>query len=329
MGLTRIRWWTDRTGRERPAVPPPVRRRAVVRLAGRRRPVAPALLICSGLWLGGAGCGEGPPDLVVGSKNFTEQDLLGEIAARWIEARLGLRVERRLHLGGTFIAHRALVTGELDLYVEYTGTAYTAVLERAPTPNPDSVFRAVSRIYEDRWDLIWLPPLGFENTFAMLVRESMADSLGLARLSDVAPHAPSLLAGFGYEFMQREDGYRGLRAAYGLEFAGPPREMDLGLIYRALASGEIDLTAGNSTDGRIEALNLRPLEDDRAYFPPYEAAIVVRRDALERHPGLERALRELSGRIDTEAMRRLNAAVELEGRRLAQVAEAWVGRELP
>lgn len=292
-------------------------------LSGRSWLVAVAVLAA-----GSSGCAPGPPGLAVGSKNFTEQDLLGEIVAQWIEARLGIPVERRLHLGGSFIAHRAVVSGELDLYVEYTGTAYTAVLERPPIRDRDSVYREVARAYDTRWDLVWLPPLGFENTFAMLVRERMADSLGVSAMSGLAPHARDLAAGFGYEFMQREDGFRGLIDTYGLEFAEPPREMDLGLVYRALAEGRIDLTAGNSTDGRIEALDLRMLEDDRGYFPPYEAAIVVRADALERHDGLRAALEQLSGRIDTRTMRRLNAAVDLEGRDFATVAEEWVRGEL-
>lgn len=280
------------------------------------------------LVLAAAACAPGQSGLVVGSKNFTEQDLLGELVAQWIEGRLGIPVERRLHLGGSFIAHRAVVSGELDLYVEYTGTAYTAVLERPPIHDRDSVYREVARTYETRWGLEWLPPLGFENTFAMLMREGMADSLGVTAMTELAPHAPGLAAGFGYEFMQREDGFRGLVEAYGLEFSRPPREMDLGLVYRALAEGRIDLTAGNSTDGRIEALELRMLEDDRGYFPPYEAAIVVRSDALERHEGLRAALEELSGRLDTRTMRRLNAAVELEGRAFEAVAAEWVGARL-
>lgn len=274
-----------------------------------------------------AGCGD-RPDLVVGSKNFTEQDLLGEIVAVWVERTTELRVERRLHLGGTFICHRALLDGEIDLYVEYTGTALTAILERAPLADPDSVFRLVREAYAERFGLRWFAPLGFENTFAILVRRRTADSLGLSSLSGAAAHAPDWTAGFGYEFMERADGFEGLARTYGLRFAGPPREMDLGLIYRALAEGRIDLTAGNSTDGRIAALDLVTLADDRGYFPPYEAAIVARPEALERHPGLARALSALSGRLGTAEMRRLNAAVEVEGRDFRDVARAWVEAEL-
>ncbi len=290
--------------------------------SGAWRATAVASLACL------AACRGGPAPLVVGSKNFTEQDLLGEIVAQWVDARTDIPVRRRLHLGGTFIAHRALVAGELDLYVEYTGTAYTAVLERPPIHDRDSVYREVASAYRSRWDLEWLPPLGFENTFAILVRRGMADSLHLSKLSDLAAQAADLTAGFGYEFMQREDGFRGLSDRYGLEFAGPPREMDLGLIYRALADRRIDVTAGNSTDGRIESLDLRVLEDDLGYFPPYQAAIVARSDPLREHPVLRTALVELSGRLDTRTMRRLNAAVDVDGRDVAAVAGEWVRREL-
>lgn len=274
------------------------------------------------------GCGDPSNTVVVGSKNFSEQDILGEIIAQWIERTTSLRVVRRLHLGGTFIAHRAVVAGQIDLYPEYTGTAFTAILEHTPISRSDSVFRQTAREYEERWSLRWLRPLGFENTFAMLVRTSTADSLGLSTLSDLAPHAPSLRAGFGYEFMQREDGFVGLTEAYDLSFQGASAEMDLGLVYRALASGRIDFTAGNSTDGRIEALGLVALDDDRGFFPSYEAAIVVREEALAMHPELESSLERLSGRIDTPTMRRLNRAVDLEGRDLVGVAGAWVRSEL-
>lgn len=273
-------------------------------------------------------CGGGDGSIVVGSKNFTEQDILGELVALWVERRAGLPVERKLHLGGTFICHRALVAGEIDAYVEYTGTAFTAILERPPVSDPETVRREVEERYRERWELEWMPPLGFENTFAMLVRRSTADSLGLVTLSDALPHASGWTPGFGYEFAEREDGLPGLQEAYGLEFARAPRLMNLQLTYRALAAGEVDLIAGNSTDGQVEALDLVQLQDDRGYFPPYEAAVVTRRETLDRHPGLAEALRELSGRIDTDEMRRLNRDVDVEGRDIREVAREWVEREL-
>lgn len=293
-----------------------------------RRPDLAVLLLAGTLSLGPLACGGGAGAIAVGSKNFTEQDILGEIVARWIERRADLPVRRRLHLGGSFICHRALATGEIDAYVEYTGTAFTAILEKEPVSDPDSVYRAVTSLYRERWNLEWLPPLGFENTFAMLVRRSTADSLGLETLSDAVPHAGSWTPGFGYEFAEREDGLSGLKRVYGLEFGRAPRLMDLQLTYRALAAGEVDLIAGNSTDGQIEALDLAQLEDDRSYFPPYEAAVVVRGAALDAHASLGPALEALAGRIDTREMRRLNRQVDVEGRDYREVAREWVEREL-
>lgn len=274
------------------------------------------------------GCrGEADP-VRVGSKFFTEQDVLGEIVATWIERTTDVPVERRLHLGGTFLCHRALVSGEIDLYVEYTGTALTAILERPPVQDPDSVYRAVREAYRERWDLVWTEPLGFENTFALLVERATADSLDLATLSDLARHDDELRIGVGYEFVEREDGLPGLKTTYGLAFRGEPATMELGLLYRAIADGRVDVIAGNSTDGQIEALDLVALEDDRRYFPPYDAAPVVRSSALERHPALRAALRELGGRIDTREMRRLNRRVVVEGRDFREVARDWVRSQL-
>jgi glycine betaine/choline ABC-type transport system substrate-binding protein len=205
----------------------------------------------------------------VGSKFFTEQDLLGELVAVWIERTTDLEARRRLHLGGTFVCHRALENGEIDLYVEYTGTALTAILDRPPVPDPDEVLGTVRRVYRDSLDLIWTEPLGFENTFALLVRRATADSLDLETISDAAPHAGSWVPGMGYEFVEREDGLPGLVRAYDLSFASGPRTMELGLLYRALADRQVDVIAGNSTDGRIEALDLVHLRDDpdQAVYP--------------------------------------------------------------
>ncbi|MEE9578872.1 MAG: glycine betaine ABC transporter substrate-binding protein, partial [Gemmatimonadota bacterium] len=207
------------------------------------------------------GCGGERRPLVVGSKNFTEQSLLGEILAGWIEHTTTIPMQRRLHLGGTFICHQALLGGGIDLYVEYTGTAFTAILQHPPITDPDSVRRVVASEYGRRWAAEWSAPLGFENTFAILVRRSTADSLGLRTISDAVPHAERWTAGFGYEFTEREDGLPGLELLYGLRFGRDPRLMDLGLLYRALANGLVDLVAGNSTDGQIAALNLVMLED--------------------------------------------------------------------
>jgi osmoprotectant transport system substrate-binding protein len=267
--------------------------------------------------------------IVVGSKNFTESDLLGEIVAQQIERRTGLRAERRFHLGGTFVCHQAITSGQIDLYVEYTGTAYTAVLKFPTLKDADSLRRAVAAEYARRFDLVWGQPFGFNNGFAILVRRSDAEHHELRRVSDLASLAPRWHAGFGYEFLERTDGFPGLARLYGLRFAAPPTAMDLGLTYRALADGKVDVIAGNSTDGQIAALGLVALDDDRGYFPPYQAAPVIRGRTLAAHPQLAAALTELGGRISDAEMRRLNAFADVEHRDIAAVAHTWLAEHVP
>ncbi len=261
--------------------------------------------------------------LVVGSKNFTEQIVLAELFAQQIEAHSGLHVERRLNLGGTFICHDALVSGKIDLYPEYTGTALTAVLNDPLQKDPAEVFRRVQEEYRSQFNVEVMPPLGFNNTFAMIVRGEDADKLHLRRISDIAPYAPKWRAGFGYEFMERPDGYRGWIAAYGLHFSGEPRILDLGLLYRALADKQVDLVAGNSTDGVIASLHMVALEDDLHYFPPYEAVPLVRRAALDKHPELRGAISALAGKISEGEMRQMNYAVDGEHRDPADVVREF------
>src|SRR6266487_292265 len=219
-----------------------------------------------------------PQRIVVGSKNFTESDLLAEIVAQQIERRTGIPVERRLHLGGTFVCHQAITTGAIDLYIEYTGTAFTAILKQPPIADADSVLRFVKAAYERKFQLRWTAPFGFNNTFAILVRHADATRYGLQTITDLARVASHWKAGFGYEFLERADGFPGLAARYGLHFSQPPTAMDLGLTSRALADGKVDVIAGNSTDGQIAALHLVALRDEQHYFPPYEAAPVMRAD---------------------------------------------------
>jgi len=275
-----------------------------------------------------AGCGRADR-IVVGSKNFSESDLLGEIVAQQIERRTGLPVERRFHLGGTFVCHHAITSGQIDLYVEYTGTAYTAVLKFPPAHDADSVRRAVTAKYARRFGLTWGKPFGFNNTFAITVRRRDATRYGLTRIADLARVASRWKAGFGYEFLERADGFRGLADAYGLRFSAPPTAMDLGLTYRALAEGKVDVIAGNSTDGQIEALDLVVLEDDRHYFPPYEAAPVIRQAVLDAHPEVGTALALLAGRITDAEMRRLNALADVEHKDIAGIARDWLQAPRP
>ena len=262
--------------------------------------------------------------IVVGSKNFTEQVLLGELLAQHIEAKTHLKVERRFYLAGTYICQQAILAGRIDTYVEYTGTALTAVLKLPSERNPPDVYRTVKREYASRFNLLVTAPLGFDNTFAIVIRGEDARRLHLRTISQATRYAPQWRAGFGYEFMERPDGYRGLARTYGLKFAAPPRIMDLGLLYRALLEKQVDLVAGNSTDGLLSALDLAVLEDDRHYFPPYQAVPVVRRETLVRHPQVQQALNDLGGKISDKDMRRLNYAVDGQHRDVQAVAREFL-----
>jgi osmoprotectant transport system permease protein len=261
----------------------------------------------------------------VGSKNFTEQIILGELLAQQLERSGGLTVERRLNLGGTFICDRALRSGDIDVYVEYTGTADAAVFKNPVETDPARVLTRVRERYADG-GLALLPPLGFENTFAILVRGEDARRLGLRTIEDASVHSPSWQAGFGYEFLQRADGYPGLSQKYGLRFAGPPRAMDLSLIYRALAQKQVDLIAGDATSGLIQAYDLFMLQDNRHYFPPYDAVPVVRSATLLRYPSTFTAIEALAGRITIADMRRMNHAVDAERQDPAAVARAFLAQ---
>lgn len=280
-----------------------------------------AALLLAAAWTVGACAGS--DDVTICSKNFTESILLGEIVAQQLEAA-GVPVDRRFNLGGTFVCHEALLAGQVDAYVEYTGTAHAAILKLPPSRDRAAVRAAVDSTYRARWDLVWTEALGFENTFAILVRGADARRLGLVTVSDAVPHASAWVPGFGYEFAERADGYRGLVDAYGLAFAAPPAEMDLGLVYRALAEGAVDLIAGNSTDGQIAALDLVALVDDRRYFPPYDAVPVVRAATLERYPAVRPALAALGGTIDESTMRRMNYLVDVEKRPVRDVAAEFL-----
>jgi len=275
-----------------------------------------------------AGCAK-RDRIVVAAKNFTESDLLAEIVAQQIERRTALPVERRFHLGGTFVCHQAIMADQIDLYVEYTGTAFTAILKQPPIADPDSVYRFVAAAYARDFRLRWTAPLGFNNTFAILVRRADAARYRLRSIADLARVAPRWKAGFGYEFLERADGFAGLARVYGLRFSQPPTAMDLGLTYRALADGKVDVIAGNSTDGQIAKLDLVAVSDDRGYFPPYQAAPVVRTAVLEKYPAVGAALAELGGKISDAEMRRLNAQADVEHKDIAEIARMWLLEHVP
>ncbi len=264
--------------------------------------------------------------IVVGSKNFTEQVILGELVAQQIERTTQLEVDRKLNLGGTLVCHDALAAGQIDTYVEYTGTALTAILKMAPSADANHVYDAVKSAYESRFGLEWTEPLGFNNTFAIVIRKDEAQRLNLKTITDAAPYTSQWVAGFGYEFLEREDGYPGLAKAYNLRFPAPPRVMDLGLTYKAEAERQVDFIAGNSTDGLIDKLGLTVLEDDKHYFPPYDAAPIIRDAVVKKHPEVRDALRQLSGKISAEEMRRMNYAVDGDHRDVKDVVRDFLNK---
>ena len=314
-------------------------------VSGRRFQVAglalwgPLVAICVAL----AGCA--PPRssrIVIGAKNFTEQVVLGELLAQEIEAATGERVDRRFYLAGSYICHQALVSGRIDGYVEYTGTALTAILKQPLPPvgerDEATVWRRVRDLYASRYGVRVGRGLGFEDTFAMVVRGDDARRLGLRTISDAVkvsepmsenpdmghPHPRiSWRLGVGYEFEERPDGLRGLEAAYGLRFKEAPRVMDLGLLYRALEVRQVDMVAGNSTDAPIRTLGLVVLEDDQHYFPPYEAVPLVREDSIRRHPGIAVAMERLAGKVSADDVREMNYAVDTEHRDVGDVVREF------
>lgn len=298
-------------------------------LAGKRGLILSFIPLAVLFAIGGAGIvGEAVPEtgktIRVGSKNFTEQLILAEMIAQRIEAATGLEVERRLNLGGTMVCHGAIVKGEIDIYPEYTGTALTAILDYKGRPaTPEKVFDMVSAEYLKRFNLRWLKPFGFNNTYAFAIRKKDAERHGWKRVSDLGDAAPGLRAGFTSEFAERPDGYPGFRDAYGFSF-GDVRDMDPALMYEAIREGQVDVIVAFSTDSRIPGYNLTLLEDDRAFFPPYNAAPVVRQKTLEKYPEVARALAPLAGLIDDRTMQLLNYKADQEKRKVSEVVEEFL-----
>lgn len=261
--------------------------------------------------------------ITIGAKNFTEQVIAGELLAQEIEAVGHTRVERRFYLAGSYICQQALVGGRIDAYVEYTGTALVAILKQPVDRDAGRVLATIRDLYARRYQVRVEAPLGFEDTFAMVMRGDEARRLGVSTLSEAVGDAAGWRLGVGYEFEERPDGLRGLEAAYGLRFAGAPRVMDLGLLYRALGAGQVDLVAGNSTDGPIAAMGFAVLTDDRHYFPPYEAVPLVREESLRAHPEIQVAMDRLAGKVTAEEVRAMNEAVDAEHRDAGDVVREF------
>jgi len=294
----------------------------MIRLRNSSLAIVAAAIVISLL----SSCSSRSDRIVVGSKNFTESYLLGEIIAQQIEAHTKLQVERRFYLAGTYICQQAMLSGRIDVYPEYTGTALTAILKQPAGKESADVYQRVKSEEERRFGLTLGPSFGFNDTFAMEIRGADARRLKVKNLTQAAAFAPQWRAGFGYEFMERPDGFKGLATTYGLHFAETPRVMDLGLLTRALQNHQIDMAAGNATDGLIPALDLVVLEDDRHYFPPYDAVPVVREQTLQQHPELQPALAALAGKISDDEMRRLNYAVDGQHRDAKDVARQFLRR---
>ena len=278
----------------------------------------------SGLLLACAACATRTREIAVGSKNFTEQLVLGELLAQYLAGICRVPIERRFYLAGTYICQQALLAGRIDVYVEYTGTALAAILKQTASGDSQAVYRQVKQEYRSRFGLDVMPPLGFNNSFAMVMRGDDARRLGVSTLSQLAPVAPQLRLGVGYEFLERKDGYKGLVSTYGLKFAEEPRVMDLGLLYRALQNKSVDIVAGNNTDGLIAALGLVVLEDDKHHFPPYDAVPVVRPQLFQECPQARAGFERLAGRITAGEMRKMNYAVDGEKKDAAVVAREFL-----
>lgn len=277
-----------------------------------------------GIVAGLSGCANNSsPKIVICSKNFTEQLILGELLAQQIENKTDFQVERRFNLAGE-LCHQALVAGQVDLYVEYTGTAFTNFLKQKPISDAQAVYNQLKQEYAKQFNLVWMPPLGFNSTFAIAVRPDDAKRLKLTNISDLANHNSKLKAGFGYEFVEREDGFPGLAKTYNIKLAEPPKTMDLSLIYQALLEKQVDVVAGNATDALINVFGLVVLKDDKNYFPPYEAAPVVRQDTLSKYPQIAPVLEELKGEISEEEMRKLNHEVDGKKRGYVEVVQEFI-----
>jgi osmoprotectant transport system permease protein len=266
---------------------------------------------------------QAPAKIIIGSKNFTEQVILGELLAQHIENHTKLKVDRRFNLGGTFIAHEAVKAGKIAGYVEYTGTSFTTILKEKPISDPESVYKKVKEYYDQKLKLAVMKPLGFENTFAMIIRGEDAKKWQIKSLSEAGKYSPQMKAGFGYEFLERADGYPGLSKTYGLKFANI-KQMELGLMYQALKEKQVDFIAANSTDGLIPVLNLVILEDDKKYFPPYQAIPIFNQEILRKYPELTDTINQLGGKISTTAIQKMNYQVDNQSQPVGKVVSEWL-----
>jgi Periplasmic glycine betaine/choline-binding (lipo)protein of an ABC-type transport system (osmoprotectant binding protein) len=272
-----------------------------------------------------AGCGGASSDkkVTVGGKNYTEQDVLVEIVKQTIEGNSDIKVTAKPFLGGTNVVATAMDRGDLDIYVEYTGTSLLHILKLPLESDSEKAYEIVKKAYGEQKKITWLKPLGFNNTYTLSMRREHAESLGVEKISDLVPLAPTLTFACEAEFMERPDGYPGLKATYNLEF-DKVSSMDVGLMYGAVRDGQVDVIDAFATDGRIPAFDLKVLEDDKNFFPPYDAAPIIRQDTLAKYPELEERLNRLAGKLNDEEMAKLNAQVDLEKKVPRDVVAQWL-----
>lgn len=261
--------------------------------------------------------------IVIGSKNYTENMVLGEILTQLISAKTDLKVQHKENLGGTMVCFEALKKGELDAYMEYTGTGLTALLKKDVVNDADKVYDIVKEEFNKQYQITWLKPLGFNNTYAVAIREDFADKNGITKVSQLAPLAKDLVFGAEHEFFDRQDGFDGMVEAYGLRFKGE-QKMDIALKYQAIGEGKMDVTDAFATDGQLITYKLKVLEDDKNFFPPYYAAPVIRNQTLEKHPELEEILNQLENKINDEEMQKMNHKVEAEKKSTKEVAKEFL-----
>ncbi len=288
-----------------------------------KRKLMVCLVILSMALFAGCSSDSGSGKVVIGGKNFTEQELLVHLMRYTIEGNTKLKVEIKPYLGGTSIVAQAIERGDLDIYAEYTGTALMNILGQPLISDPQAAYDKVKTMYKEQKKLVWLEPFGFNNTYTVVMRADVADSLGIHKVSDLAGKAADFHFGCTHEFLERADGIKGLEAKYGIKFK-QASGMDPGLIYTAVRDKRIDLTNGFATDGRIPAYGLKVLEDDKQFFPPYFGAPVVREDTLKKHPEIADALNLLAGKINDQEMASLNAQVDIEKKDAKDVAKNWL-----
>lgn len=270
-----------------------------------------------------AGC-SGKKTITVGSKDFSENIVLGEIFAQLVEAQTDIKVERKLNMGGTFVCFEAIKNGDIDIYPEYTGTGLTAQLKMDVVSDPDEAYRVVSEEFDKQFGIKWLEPLGFNNTYTLAVTDDVYQEYGVETYSDLAAVSENLIFGAEHEFFDRQDGFDGLVDTYGFTFKGEPKKMNVSLKYQAIGNGDMDVTDAFSTDGPIMQYHLKVLVDDKGFFPPYYAAPIIRNDTLEKYPELEGVLNKLAGIIDDAAMTELNYKVDVEAQDVEAVATEFL-----